>query len=128
MYFFDCTNYYFEIDIPRNDKQKGPSKENRLSSIIGQALLLDADLVPYLYANVPGKIKSEKPYIRKVIEEMKQRHKCIRQNYSIYQETNPLMKKSKKRLDFSNLDALYLTQAEIDKFLSKLYALGAPRD
>ena len=27
--FFDCTNYYFEIDLPREDKQKGPSKENR---------------------------------------------------------------------------------------------------
>ena len=27
--FFDCTNYYFEIDLPCGDKQKGPSKENR---------------------------------------------------------------------------------------------------
>lgn len=27
--FFDCTNYYFEIDLPCEDKQKGPSKENR---------------------------------------------------------------------------------------------------
>ena len=44
--FFDCTNYYFEIDIPSDDKQKGPSKENRHSPIIGQALLLDADLIP----------------------------------------------------------------------------------
>ena len=44
--FFDCTNYYFEIDIPSDDKQKEPSKENRHSPIIGQALLLDADLVP----------------------------------------------------------------------------------
>ena len=35
--FFDCTNYYFEIDLPCEDKQKGPSKENRHSPIIGQA-------------------------------------------------------------------------------------------
>ena len=27
--FFDCTNYYFEIDLPCGDKQKGPSKEKR---------------------------------------------------------------------------------------------------
>lgn len=27
--FFDCTNYYFEIDLPKEDKQKGPSKENK---------------------------------------------------------------------------------------------------
>ena len=79
--FFDCTNYYFEIDIPSDDKQKGPSKENRHSPIIGQALLLDADLVPVSMQMYPGN-ESEKPYIRKVIEEMKQRHsvsenKCV---------------------------------------------------
>ena len=71
--FFDCTNYYFEIDLPRDDKQKGPSKENRQDPIIGQALLLDADLVPLAMQMYPGN-ESEKPYIRKLVEEMKQRH------------------------------------------------------
>ena len=72
--FFDCTNYYFEIDLPCEDKQKGPSKENRHDPIIGQALLLDADLVPVAMQMYPGN-ESEKPYIRKVIEEMKLRYK-----------------------------------------------------
>lgn len=72
--YFDCTNYYFEIDAPSEDKQKGPSKENRHSPIIGQALLLDADLVPVAMQMYPGN-ESEKPYIRKVIEEMKSRYK-----------------------------------------------------
>ena len=72
--FFDCTNYYFEVDLPSEDKQKGPSKENRHDPIIGQALLLDADLVPLAMQMYPGN-ESEKPYIRKVIEEMKQRYK-----------------------------------------------------
>ena len=72
--FFDCTNYYFEIDLPNEDKQKGPSKENRHSPIIGQALLLDNDLVPMAMQMYPGN-ESEKPYLRKVIEEMKSRHK-----------------------------------------------------
>ena len=71
--FFDCTNYYFEIDLPSEDKQKGPSKENRHDPIIGQALLLDADLVPLAMQMYPGN-ESEKPYIRKIIEEMKQRY------------------------------------------------------
>ena len=72
--FFDCTNYYFEIDLPYEDKQKGPSKENRHAPIIGQALLLDSDLVPVAMQMYPGN-ESEKPYIRKVIEEMKRRYK-----------------------------------------------------
>ena len=71
--FFDCTNYYFEIDLPCDDKQKGPSKENRQDPIIGQALLLDADLVPLAMQMYPGN-ESENPYIRKLMEEMKQRH------------------------------------------------------
>lgn len=74
--YFDCTNYYFEIDLPREDKQKGPSKENRHDPIIGQALLLDSDLVPLAMQMYPGN-ESEKPYIRKTIEEMKQRYKVI---------------------------------------------------
>ncbi|MCM1223969.1 MAG: IS1634 family transposase [Lachnospiraceae bacterium] len=72
--FFDCTNYYFEIDQPSEDRQKGPSKENRHDPIIGQALLLDADLVPLAMQMYPGN-ESEKPYIRKLIDEMKQRYK-----------------------------------------------------
>lgn len=71
--FFDCTNYYFEIDLPYEDKQKGPSKENKHEPIIGQALLLDADLVPLAMQMYPGN-ESEKPYIRKIVEEMKQRY------------------------------------------------------
>ena len=101
MCYFDCTNYYFEIDMPRDDKQKGPSKENRTSPIIGQALLLDADLVPLSMRMYPGN-ESEKPYIRRVIEEMKQRCKvsgrtiqvadkglnCARNIYAATQESH----------------------------------------
>ena len=72
--FFDCTNYYFEIDLPKDDKQKGPSKENRHDPIIGQALLLDADLIPLAMQMYPGN-ESEKPFIRKTIQEMKERYK-----------------------------------------------------
>lgn len=99
--FFDCTNYYFEIDIPNEDKQKGPSKENRHCPIIGQALLLDADLIPIAMQMYPGN-ESEKPYIRKTIADMKQRYKvsgrtvqvadkglnCARNIYSAVKESD----------------------------------------
>jgi len=99
--FFDCTNYYFEIDLPCEDKQKGPSKENRHDPIIGQALLLDTDLVPLGMKMYPGN-ESEKPYIRKCIEEMKSRYhvngktiqvadkglNCARNIYSAVKEAN----------------------------------------
>lgn len=99
--FFDCTNYFFEINLPCGDKQKGPSKENRHDPIIGQALLLDADLVPVAMQMYPGN-ESEKPYIRKIIEEMKTRYNisgrtvqvadkglnCARNIYAAVKEAN----------------------------------------
>lgn len=71
--YFDCTNYYFEIDFEVEDKQKGPSKENRPNPIIGQALLLDADAIPLSMRMYPGN-ESEKPKIRELIKEMKEQN------------------------------------------------------
>ena len=71
--FFDCTNYYFEIDLEDDIRRKGPSKENRHDPIMGQALLLDGDLIPIDTEFYPGN-ESEKPYLRQRIENMKQKN------------------------------------------------------
>jgi hypothetical protein len=68
--YFDCTNYYFEIDLENEYLKKGPSKENHKSPLLGQALLLDADQIPLDTEFYPGN-ESEKPFIRKRIEDMK---------------------------------------------------------
>lgn len=68
--FFDCTNYYFEIDVSDSFRRPGPSKEERHNPIVGQALLLDADCIPLGMHLYPGN-QSEKPEIRKIISEMK---------------------------------------------------------
>ena len=71
--YFDCTNYYFEIDEEDNLRRKGPSKENRHDPIIGQALLLDEDQIPLAMTMYPGN-ESEKPYLRNTIEDIKNRY------------------------------------------------------
>lgn len=71
--YFDCTNYYFEIDLPSEDRQKGPSKENRKSPIISQALMLDRDQIPIAMSMFPGN-ESEKPELGKAIEDIKTRY------------------------------------------------------
>jgi transposase len=70
--YFDCTNYYFEIDLPKEDRQFGPSKEERHLPIIGQALLLDEDQIPLGMSLYPGN-ESEKPMIRESINNLKER-------------------------------------------------------
>lgn len=72
--YFDCTNYYFEIDKEDDLRRKGPSKENRKDPIIGMGLLLDEEQIPLSMQMFPGN-ESEKPIIKNVIDEMKKRYK-----------------------------------------------------
>jgi hypothetical protein len=71
--YFDCTNFYFEIDKEDESRKKGPSKENRNDPIIGLGLLLDANQIPIGMKLYPGN-ESEKPVIRDVIKELKDRN------------------------------------------------------
>lgn len=70
--YFDCTNFYFEIDREDDFRLKGPSKENKKEPIVGMGLLLDADQIPIGMKLYPGN-ESEKPVIRNVIDDLKQR-------------------------------------------------------
>jgi len=71
--YFDCTNFFFEIDAEDALRKKGPSKENRKDPIVGLGLLLDADCLPLGMSIYPGN-ESEKPVIREVVSAMKTRH------------------------------------------------------
>lgn len=70
--YFDCTNFYFEIDKEDDFRLKGPSKENKKEPIVGMGLLLDANQIPIGMKMYPGN-ESEKPVIRDIIDDMKQR-------------------------------------------------------
>lgn len=71
--YFDCTNFYFEIDKEDNLRRKGPSKENKKEPIVGLGLLLDANQIPIGMKLFPGN-QSEKPVIRNIIQNLKTRH------------------------------------------------------
>lgn len=71
--YFDCTNFYFEIDKEDDFRKKGPSKENRKEPLIGLGLLLDANQIPIGMKLFPGN-QSEKPIIRSIIDDLKSRN------------------------------------------------------
>ena len=70
--YFDCTNFYFEIDKEDDFRLKGSSKENKKEPIVGMGLLLDANQIPVGMKMYPGN-ESEKPVIRDIIDDLKQR-------------------------------------------------------
>lgn len=71
--FFDCTNFYFEIDKEDDFRLKGPSKENKKEPLVGLGLLLDANQIPVGMKMYPGN-ESEKPVLRNIIDDLKQRN------------------------------------------------------
>lgn len=71
--YFDCTNFFFEIDREDDFRKKGPSKESRKDPIVGLGLLLDRNLIPIGMKMYPGN-ESEKPVLRDVVGQMKKQH------------------------------------------------------
>lgn len=70
--YYDCTNYYFEIEQEDGDKKYGKSKEHRPNPIIQMGLFIDGDGIPLAFSLFPGnqnEQKSLKPLEKKVIEE-----------------------------------------------------------
>lgn len=71
--YFDCTNFYFEIDKEDDLRRKGPSKENRKDPIVGLGLLLDANQIPIGMKIFPGN-QNEKPILREIINNLKNKN------------------------------------------------------
>ena len=71
--YFDCTNFYFEIDREDGLRRKGPSKERRPEPIVGMGLLIDADCIPIGMSVFAGN-ESEKPQLREVVGRLRERN------------------------------------------------------
>lgn len=52
--YYDCTNFYFEIEEAEDDKQYGVSKENRTLPIVEMGLFMDRDGIPLAFSINPG--------------------------------------------------------------------------
>ena len=70
--YYDCTNYYFEIEQEDGDKKYGKSKEHRPNPIIQMGMFTDGDGIPLAFSLFPGnqnEQKSLKPLEQKVIRD-----------------------------------------------------------
>ena len=70
--YYDCTNYYFEIEQEDGDKKYGKSKEHRPNPIIQMRLFTDGDGLPLAFSLFPGnqnEQKSLKPLETKILQQ-----------------------------------------------------------
>ena len=70
--FYDCTNYYFEIENDDDFRKYGKSKEHRPNPIVGMGLFMDGDGIPLAFDTFPGNTNEQitlKPLEEKIIKD-----------------------------------------------------------
>lgn len=70
--YYDCTNYFFEIEEESGLRQYGKSKENRPNPIIQMGLFLDGDGIPLAFDMSAGNTNEQitlKPLEEKIIKD-----------------------------------------------------------
>lgn len=70
--YYDCTNYYFEIEAEDDIKKYGKSKEHRPNPIVTMGLFMDADGIPLAFDIFPGNQNEQltlKPIEKKVLKD-----------------------------------------------------------
>ena len=72
--YYDCTNYFFEIDEEDELRKYGISKEHKPNPIVGMGLFMDGDGIPLSFNIYPGNQNEQKTLIpeeSKIINDFK---------------------------------------------------------
>lgn len=70
--YYDCTNFFFEIEQDDDFRKYGVSKENRPNPIVQMGLFMDGDGIPLAFCMNPGNTNEQttlKPLEKKIIED-----------------------------------------------------------
>ena len=70
--YYDCTNYFFEIEQEDGDKKYGKCKEHRPNPIIQMGMFMDGDGIPLAFSLFPGNANEQtslKPLEEKVLQD-----------------------------------------------------------
>lgn len=70
--YYDCSNYYFEIEQENGCKKCGKSKEHRPNPIIQMGLFMDGDGIPLAFSLFPGNANEQsslKPLEKKILSD-----------------------------------------------------------
>lgn len=68
--YYDCSNYYFELEQEDGSKKYGKSKEHRPNPIIQMGLFMDGDGIPLAFSLFPGNANEQtslKPLEKKIL-------------------------------------------------------------
>ena len=75
--YYDCTNYYFEIEQEEGSRKYGHSKQHQPLPIIGMGLFMDHDGIPMAFDMYDGN-KNEQGTLRPLEQKILQSHRLDR--------------------------------------------------
>ena len=75
--YYDCTNYYFELEEADDFRRYGKSKQHQPLPLVGMGMFMDYDGIPLAFDLYPGN-KSEQPTLKPL-------EKKVLENYDIKQ-------------------------------------------
>jgi len=70
--YYDCTNYFFEIEQEDGNRQYGPSKDHKPNPIVQMGLFMDGDGVPLAFSINKGNTNEQltlKPLEKKILSD-----------------------------------------------------------
>lgn len=120
--YYDCTNYYFEIEQEEGDKKYGKSKEHRPNPIIQMGLFTDGDGIPLAFSLFPGnqnEQKSLKPLEQKVVRDFGCERFIFCSDAGLASESNRLLNHTANRA--------YIVTQSIKKLSSEYRELALDR-
>ena len=123
--YYDCTNYFFEIEEESNLRQYGKSKENRPNPIVQMGLFLDGDGIPLAFDIFAGNTNEQvtlKPLEEKIIKDFNSSRFVVCTDAGLASTANR---------KFNNLDGrCFITTQSIKKLKSflKEWALDLTKD
>lgn len=122
--YYDCTNFFFEIELEDNFRKYGKSKENRPNPIVQMGLFMDGDAIPLSCVITPGNQNEQttlQPLEEKIIKDFELSEIVVCTDAGLASEANRKFNNTnsrkfittqsiKKLKDFLKKEALDLTQ------------------
>ena len=140
--YYDCTNFFFEIETEDDFRKYGKSKENRPNPLVQMGLFMDGDGIPLSCEITPGNTNEQitlKPLEKKIIEDFKLSQVVVCTDAGLASKANRLFNNTnnrkfittqsiKKLKDYLKEEALDLTKGWHLPGSNKTYNIERLRD
>lgn len=121
--YYDCTNYYFEIEQEDDFRKYGKAKSHKPNPIVEMGLFMDADGIPLAFSMHPGNTNEQltlTPLEKKIEKDFNHSKFIVCTDAGLSSKTNRLFNTEK--------DKAFITTQSIKKFSADLQKWALDKD